>query len=152
MIDLDLIISYRNKLISNKTNSEQRIENLLIESKIKYEFQYPITIEDHFYIVDFYLPNYNIYIEIDGKQHDLKLYKEKDKRRKSEINKYYNLKEIRIKNKMVVKLNLTNFLIILFKKKKHKNKCKKNNILNKYKLSKKDQQLQIKYNKLKTLN
>ena len=42
------------------------MKRCLAENGIKYEFQYPISNIEHPYIADFYLPLYNIILEVDG--------------------------------------------------------------------------------------
>ena len=45
------------------------IQQFLEENKIKYMSEYIIYIGDNYYRYDFYLPQYNLFIEYDGKQH-----------------------------------------------------------------------------------
>lgn len=58
----------------NQSKGERDIENYLIKNNIKYKSQYSIQIDQlinlsgHAYI-DFYLPDYNLFIEYNGKQH-----------------------------------------------------------------------------------
>lgn len=58
----------------NQSKGEKTIENYLIKNNIKYKSQYPIKIDQlinssgNAYI-DFYLPDYNLFIEYNGKQH-----------------------------------------------------------------------------------
>lgn len=51
------------------SSGEQMIIQLLDKYKIIYNFQYPVKIENIYYFFDFYLPEYNTFIEYDGKQH-----------------------------------------------------------------------------------
>lgn len=55
-----------NKKVSK---GEQRIINWLDEHNITYKTQYPLKIEGHTFYADFYLPEYDLYIEYDGEQH-----------------------------------------------------------------------------------
>lgn len=45
------------------------IQQLLEKSKIEYQSEYTIFIGDNYYRYDFYLPQYNLFIEYDGQQH-----------------------------------------------------------------------------------
>lgn len=55
-----------NKKVSK---GEQKIIKWLNENNIKYESQYSIIIENHHLLIDFYLPDYDLYIEYNGEQH-----------------------------------------------------------------------------------
>ena len=56
-----------NKKISK---GEQRIKKFLDVNNIKYIHQYPLKTENNCHLtVDFYLPDYDLYIEYDGEQH-----------------------------------------------------------------------------------
>ena len=67
-----------NKKISK---GEQRIIRYLKNNNIKFDYQYPVKIEGHNLICDFYLPDYNLYIEYNGEQHyePIKYFGGKDK-------------------------------------------------------------------------
>lgn len=54
----------------NPTNAEIRVKEILDENNIKYEFQYPVMVLGSTYILDFYLPEKNVCIEIDGDYHN----------------------------------------------------------------------------------
>lgn len=45
------------------------IKQFLEESKIEYKPEYTVYIDDDYYRYDFYLPQYNLFIEYDGQQH-----------------------------------------------------------------------------------
>jgi hypothetical protein len=51
------------------SKGEQKIMNWLNEKGIEYIFQYSITIEGHPLRIDFYIPDYDLYIEYNGIQH-----------------------------------------------------------------------------------
>lgn len=53
----------------NKSHGEQKVENYLIDNEFKYISQYRIITPIRQFIVDFYLPDYNIFIEYNGEQH-----------------------------------------------------------------------------------
>jgi len=55
-----------NKKISK---GEKRIQKWLKENGISYISQFPIEIEEHSLFIDFYLPDYDLYIEYQGEQH-----------------------------------------------------------------------------------
>lgn len=59
---------YRDYLLKNETYYERWLRTFL--EGYKYEAQKVIFVDEYnFYIVDFYLPKYNVVIEVDGKQH-----------------------------------------------------------------------------------
>lgn len=57
------------KCCKNNSKGEQRIKNFLDSQKIEYEKEFPIKIQGHLLRFDFYLPQYDLYIEYQGKQH-----------------------------------------------------------------------------------
>ena len=60
----------RKKLIDNATESELVYQSFLKKNKVKFDFQKIIyNKEGSFYIVDFYVPMFNLIIEIDGGYH-----------------------------------------------------------------------------------
>lgn len=63
----------------NPTEAELRVIKILDNNNIKYEFQYPVKVIDTTYILDFYLPEKNVCIEIDGDYHNKneQVYKDK---------------------------------------------------------------------------
>ena len=61
--------SLQRDLKENSTDTELKMKLILNELNIKYEFQKIFYVGFSFYIVDFYLPDYNCVIEIDGQQH-----------------------------------------------------------------------------------
>lgn len=79
-------------------------KNLLNNNNIIYEFNKPIKkrdlgIEcDSNYFLDFYLPECNIDLEIDGKQHEYEDRKEKDEIRDKYISNYYKVYRIKWKS------------------------------------------------------
>lgn len=90
----DLIFNLRNekaeefryKLIENQTNSEKVFKAKLKVCNIRYEFQKIIHHEKGFHIVDFYLIDYGIIIEIDGGYHTTSEQKKLDKNRINILN------------------------------------------------------------------
>jgi very-short-patch-repair endonuclease len=77
--------SFRSKLVDDQTEPEKTLKALLKSINIEYEFQkifyYLEGKKTRFYIVDFYLPKYNIGIEVDGKYHEDRKQKSADKKR-----------------------------------------------------------------------
>lgn len=55
-----------NKKVSK---GEQKIINYLNSKNIKFDFQKKISIEEHNLFCDFYLPDFDLYIEYNGEQH-----------------------------------------------------------------------------------
>jgi hypothetical protein len=55
-----------NKKISK---GEQKIIKFLQDNNIEFIHQYPLKIENHNLFIDFYLPQYKLYIEYNGEQH-----------------------------------------------------------------------------------
>lgn len=51
------------------SKGERKIIEFLDNKNINYIFQYPIEIKGHHLVIDFYLPDHNIFIEYNGEQH-----------------------------------------------------------------------------------
>lgn len=80
---------FRSKLVINQTPGEKRTKAVLKSLNTEYEFQKIFLNDKSFKIVDFYLPDYNIVVEIDGKYHDEEGQKKLDKER-TELLKTFN--------------------------------------------------------------
>ena len=94
------------KLRLNATKFEYMFRSKLKRAKIKHVFQKAFYDEWYFMIVDFYIPNYKVVFEIDGKQH-WKNYDQIRKDAKHEV--FLNKKKIRvirIKNEDVARLKI----------------------------------------------
>jgi len=92
-------------LIQNITRAEVYFKLLLTKLNIEYTFQYVKFVNDYqFYILDFYLPKYNICIELDGKHHyeDIKQYNH-DIERDSSL-KGLGIKTLRFPNKVAMSM------------------------------------------------
>lgn len=71
------IILQTNQLTTNHTSScgcllsyyNMYIDKLLTDKNIEHKSEYTIFIDDNYYRFDFYLPQYNLFIEYDGEQH-----------------------------------------------------------------------------------
>ncbi len=67
---INLGITYSKELIARATSWELTFREILERAGIPYIFQYPVVCEKNFlYILDFYLPDYNIAFELDGAHH-----------------------------------------------------------------------------------
>jgi len=69
---VDIAEEYRKELKTSKaTESEIKFKAVLKSIGVKYEYQHIIFVDEFgkFFILDFYLPDYNIGIEIDGGYH-----------------------------------------------------------------------------------
>lgn len=79
----DIAKDFRDKLVVNQTESEKLTKAILKSMGLDYDFQkiiyYKNGKKESFYIVDFYLPKYEVGIEIDGEYH--KYQKSADKKR-----------------------------------------------------------------------
>lgn len=90
---------YAERLRENATPQELRMRDFLDRHNIHYKFQHPFFVDNHFYILDFYLPFYKVCLEIDGLQHYTKDGKRSDKIRDNEL-LGRSIITIRIKNSM----------------------------------------------------
>lgn len=84
----------RNNLIKNATPQELKTKVLLRELNVAYEFQKIYYTGMGYYIVDFYLPDYNIIIEIDGSQHLNSFNSRKDRLRTENLIYIHKIKRI----------------------------------------------------------
>lgn len=90
---------YRDKKVKEQTKSEIITKASLKSLKISYDFQKIFYNEETFYIVDFYLPEYNVVLEIDGGYHNDPEQRLKDSRREKFLKRFNRIKYIgRIKN------------------------------------------------------
>lgn len=76
---------FKKDLIANQTPSEANMKVILKSLNITYEFQKIYYTESTFYIADFYLPEHDIIIEVDGEYHNNKEQKLKDDLRTKEL-------------------------------------------------------------------
>lgn len=60
---------YRRELVKNQTNPEKVFQYILDQLGVKYKFQFIVYPEKSFFILDFFIPEYNLIIEVDGKHH-----------------------------------------------------------------------------------
>jgi very-short-patch-repair endonuclease len=88
--------------INQATPQELKMKVILKELGVKYEFQKVYFTGMTYYIVDFYLPEYNVILELDGSQHHDKDGKEYDKLRTENLTHIHRIdKVIRFDNKEV---------------------------------------------------
>lgn len=107
-----------------RSYAELFFENVLNNNNIKYNAEFKLNKRDlgfdnsSCYFLDFYLHEYNVNLEIDGKQHEYSERKESDKIRDEAIIKYgifvYRIKwKNPYKNEEYIKNEINNFLIYL---------------------------------------
>jgi len=110
MTGLDYLNKFRQELIKNTTFWEKKIYTFLQELNIEFEFQKIILTPNGCYIVDFYLPKYNVIVECDGLFHYDRYNRDKDYIRDKNIKKYFKSKSIlRLKNTKINKLDINKF-------------------------------------------
>lgn len=91
--------SNQKELIKNATPEELKMKLILSELNISYEFNKIYFTGMGYYYADFYLPQYNIILEIDGNQHLRPFDKEWDKLRTENLIHIHGVdRVIRIKN------------------------------------------------------
>ena len=114
----DWLSEKRENLIKNQTPQEVRIKAVLKSLNITYEFQKIFMDGANGFITDFYLPIYNLVIEVDGYHHYTLEGKRNDKKRTRELVKYSKIKGIlRLPNKQAMIINEADLkeLIVNFK-------------------------------------
>ena len=94
-----------NKKVSK---GEQTIIKYLEEHDIKYKTQVPIDIENHHLFIDFYLPDYDLYIEYNGIQHFKPVDHFGGESRLIKQQYYDSLKKNKLKEKLLV-ISYTDF-------------------------------------------
>jgi very-short-patch-repair endonuclease len=80
-----VIKSFKADLIERATPAELQFKRILEVLCIKYKFQMPVRIKKEWFIVDFYLPQYQCVIEIDGGYHDDAVQAFKDEQRTAKL-------------------------------------------------------------------
>lgn len=99
------VFSRRNELQRKSTKSESRVGNLLIEKGIKFIHQAPFIIRERLYYLDFYLPNQNVAIEVDGGYHSTSEMIEQDMARDDDF-RHIGIRTVRIQNDLTKSKNL----------------------------------------------
>lgn len=88
--------------IENDSPNERKFRHLLIEYGIKHVYQKPFFCVERFVCVDFYFPEQNIVIEIDGAEHHNEIAVAKDALRTEYIKNSHGVKHVlRITNKQL---------------------------------------------------
>ena len=91
---VDLGINVKQKFTRKETDIVKELNLFCKTAKIKYKHQYPVKFGDNKYIIDYYLPEYNIVIEIDEFDHSDRD-PEYEKVREKSIKKKLNCRFIR---------------------------------------------------------
>lgn len=97
-----IIARFQSELKRRKTLAEAVFEAFLKHEKIAFEFQKIVYTKKKVYIVDFYLPFYNIIVEVDGGYHAKKGQVKKDVVRENNLKKCGFTHIFRFKNKDVM--------------------------------------------------
>lgn len=83
-----------------KSYLERSFEEWLVKNNISLKYEDEYTIKNHitkkWYFVDFYFPEINLIVELDGKQHEKPKHKEKDKIRDEYITTHLGIQVFRI--------------------------------------------------------
>jgi very-short-patch-repair endonuclease len=83
-----------------KSYLEESFESWLSQNDISLEYETEYTIHNHitqkWYFVDFYFPEINLIVELDGKQHEHPRHKENDRQRDEYIVNHLNIEVFRI--------------------------------------------------------
>jgi very-short-patch-repair endonuclease len=91
----------RRKLLNNATGAEKLLKSYLRQLNVTFIFQKVIKHDDGFYVGDFYLPDYNLIVEVDGLYHSAnKDQRDKDLIRTKKI-KTLGFNLVRITNRQV---------------------------------------------------
>jgi len=103
----------RKKNLRNKiTPSEKRIFQFLKQLKWRFTFQKGLIKGDHYYIVDFFIPRYQLCIEIDGGYHNTAYQQAKDERRDKYILQERKYKLLRIPNAVADTMSIEEFQML----------------------------------------
>jgi very-short-patch-repair endonuclease len=106
---LSIATKYRKELIKKATIQESVFRSFLEDFKIKYIFQKIEVYGNKFYIVDFYLPDYNWVVEIDGNHHYTEEYLASDEERTKHLKEIRIDQVYRIKNSECTRAKLINW-------------------------------------------
>jgi very-short-patch-repair endonuclease len=92
----DFSFQYQQELIQRATPSEIAFQHILIDLRIQYEFQKVFGKNNKFRIVDFWLPQLKVVVEIDGGYHTSPIQGWKDSQRERSLLKQHRGKIKRI--------------------------------------------------------
>ena len=94
---------FRVKSLKNPTEAEAKFGKLLTDNGIRYESQKVIKCGQRYYIVDFYLTDYRIIVEVDGEYHEDPEQKARDEERQGRLlGKQHIRKLVRFTNDQVM--------------------------------------------------
>lgn len=114
------LLEFQKELQENATEAEKIFYKYLEDHRVKFEFQ-KILCPNKCYIVDFFLIDYQIIVEIDGGYHDTEEQQKKDWERSLEIYRKFGYKTFRLKNSQIFSGNYEKKLINFLKKIKEDN-------------------------------
>lgn len=114
------LLEFQKELQENATEAEKIFYKYLEDHRVKFEFQ-KILCPNKCYIVDFFLIDYQIIVEIDGGYHDTEEQQKKDWERSLEIYRKFGYKTFRLKNSQIFSGNYEKKLINFLKKIKDDN-------------------------------
>lgn len=96
----DIEPNIRQKLILNRPFRETKLAKWLSDLKLKFVVQKRFQIDNRVFYIDYYLPDYNIAIEVDGGYHNLPDTVQYDRERTSLLLSM-GIKVLRFKNEMI---------------------------------------------------
>lgn len=94
---------YREELLQRTTEAEKAMEKILGDLEVPFFQQRVFLLKNKFKIVDFWIPECNVAVEIDGKRHFTKTGNYYDRMREKDLKMRYQLKIIRFTNTEVLK-------------------------------------------------
>lgn len=97
-------------LRAHATHAERVLQGKLKALKIRNRFQRAFIGKHCYLIVDFYLPRYNLCIEVDGGYHTKPEQQAKDRRRDACLQKYKGLPTLRLTNDQVIRISQVDLL------------------------------------------
>ena len=97
---MKILLEYARQMLENPTIGESLLYKYFSNNKIKY-FPQQIICCQHSYIMDVYLPDYHLDIEVDGGYHRTREQQAKDWARSKDIFDTFRIKTIRLTNKQL---------------------------------------------------
>lgn len=97
---MKVLLGYARQMLENPTIGESLLYKYFSNNKIKY-FPQQIICCQHSYIMDVYLPDYHLDIEVDGGYHRTREQQAKDWARSKDIFDTFRIKTIRLTNKQL---------------------------------------------------
>lgn len=111
------LLEFQKELRENATEAEKIFYKYLEDHRVNFEFQ-KILCPDKCYIVDFFLVDYKVVVEIDGGYHDNEEQQQKDWQRSLEIYRKFGYKTFRLKNNQIFSGKFEEKLINFLRKNK----------------------------------